>query len=803
MIHDLWQDIRHALRSMFHNLGFTATVVLVLALGIGANSTLFGIVDAVILRPLPYPESDRIVSISMANEDGNDVGRLDDPTAQLLAGSALRNFDAVALSNGTGANLTGGSAPERVAGARTSASFFEVMGVAPVVGRTFTADELRKGGPSAVIIGNGLWKRDFGGDPSVLGRAVQLDDRNYTVVGVMPEGYDYPNDAEYWLPLPPSEPMAGGGYMYVDVIGRLKSGVSVPGGVAELKSVRSRYAAELPSDLQSATLRAMTLHERAYGNLRPALLMLLGTVGCVLLIACANVANLLLARAAVRRREFALRTALGAARSRLVQQVLVESVLLALLGGAVGLALPLYGMPLLAAFGPDDLRSVPDIAVNGGVLVFTLAVSLGTGVLFGSAPAIALASGDVQIALRNGGTTLLGEGGRTGPRRVLVAAELALAVVLLTGAGLLVKSFINFRGVDPGFTAEGVLNATVTLPETRYESAVAQEQFFRELLSRVRAIPTVESAALSSITPLGGFNMIRRSDPNANSPIQLAVPQFAVSAVGTEYFDVFGIPVIAGREFAEQDDARAEPVVIISESMARAAFPGHRAVGEQLALGDDESYTVVGVVADVRQRPAQAVPLPMVYRPRLQAGSSTYGHISLRTRDGTDPLTLVPALRAALRAVDATQPLSHITTMEALLSESIAPRRFNVLLLGSFAALACVLAAVGLYGVIAFLVAQRTREIGLRMALGAEARQIVLAVLRQGLRVAAAGVVVGITASLVLSRIVEGMLFGITRHDPMVFVAVPLLLLGVAALAIVIPARRASRVDPVIALRAE
>lgn len=486
-----------------------------------------------------------------------------------------------------------------------------------------------------------------------------------------------------------------------------------------------------------------------------------------------------------------------------MRQVLVESVLLALLGGALGLVLPVYGMPLLAALGPGDLRSVPDIAVNGGVLLFTLVVSLGTGVLFGSAPAIALASGDVQIALRNGGTTLLGEGGRTGPRRVLVAAELALAVVLLTGAGLLVKSFINFRGVDPGFTAEGVLTATVTLPETRYESAAVQEQFFRDLIARARAIPGVESAALSSVTPLGGFNMTRRSGPKSNSPIQLAVPHYAVSTVGTKYFAVFGIPVLAGREFAEQDDSRAEPVVIISESMARAAFPGRRAVGKRLELGGDESYTVVGVVADARQLPAQAVPLPTMYRPRLQSGPSMYGHISLRTRDGTDPLALVPALRAALHGVDTTQPLSHVTTMDARLSESIAPRRFNVLLLGSFAALACVLAAVGLYGVIAFLVAQRTREIGLRMALGAEARQIVLAVLRQGLLVASAGVAVGMAASLALSRIVEGMLFDVTAHDPIVFVAVPLLLLGVAVLAIALPARRASRVDPAMALRGE
>jgi putative ABC transport system permease protein len=801
MMHDLPQDIRYAMRTMVRNPGFTATVVLVLALGIGANSALFGIVDAAVLRPLPYPESERIVSVSMLGGDGSDIGRVDEPSAQVLARSPLRAFDAIAISSGAGANLTGGSAPERVSGARISGTFFDVMGVAPALGRSFTSDELLKNGPPAVILSDGIWKRDFGADPTVLGRVVQLDDRGYTVVGVMPDGYRYPNQAEFWLPLVAAEP-GGGGFRFVDVIGRLKPDVGVGAGLAELESVRRQHAGELPPIVGVTRLHAVTLHERAYGDLRPALLILLGTVGCVLLIACANVANLLLARAASRRREFALRTALGASRTRLMRQLLVESAALALLGGALGLLIPFYGLPLVVALGPAELQSVQGVALNGQVVLFTLAVALGTGLIFGCAPAFSLASGELETALRESGAARLGSG-RVGPRRLLVAVELALAVMLLVGAGLLVKSFARFRGVDPGFDPAGVVTATISLPLPRYESAAARDQFFRELMSRARTIPGVESAALSSVTPLRGFEMTRLRDPANPMSRGLPVPQLVISTVGSQYFRVFGIRVLEGREFNEGDEASTKPVTIISESLARAAFPGRGAVGERLSFGGAEGYTVVGVVADARQLPGSAEPYPAMYSPTLHSEPLRYASISLRVRAGTDPTTIVPALRSALQEADPSQPLSRVTTMESIFRESMAPRQFNMILLGSFAALACVLASIGLYGVIAFLVTQRTREIGLRMALGAEARQVLLAIMRDGLLLALVGVAAGLAASLALSRVVEGMLFQVTRHDPIVFVSVPILLLAVAALATALPARRASRVDPATALRAE
>lgn len=802
-MHGFSQDIRYAARSIRRSPGFTATVVLVLALGIGANSTLFAIVNAVLLRPLPFPESGRILSLSMASGDGSDIGRLDEPTAQLLSRSRLRQFDAIAFSNGTGANLTGGGAPERVTGARISSGFFDVMQVAPALGRTFAQEELVSGGPPVVILGDGLWKRDFGADPRVVGRVVELDDVSYTVVGIMPPGYDYPDDAEYWLPLPSTAQIEGDGYFFVDAIGRLKSGVTLESAVAELEAIRRRHATQLPAGLRDTRLRAMTLHERAYGELRPVLLILLGTVGCVLLIACANVANLLLARATIRRREFSLRTALGAATSRLVQQLLLESAMLALLGGALGLLFPLYGLQLLSVIGPRDLQTVPGISVNADVLLFTLVVSLATGLIFGTAPALALVRGNVHDDLRSGGGTLHGGGGRTGPRQALVAAELSLAVVLLVGAGLLIRSFANFRGVDPGFRPGGVLTATINLPAVRYASSASREEFFRDLLSRSRAIPGVEAAALSGVTPLGGFQITRRLAPRDGAAAQAALPQFAMASVGTDYFAVFGVPLLAGREFTEGDVAGSVQVAIISRSMARAAFPGRGAVGERLEIGDDESYVIVGVAADARQLPSRATPMPMLYTSQLQSEAPRYSHISIRARSGTDPVSLVPALRAALHTVDATQPLSDITTMESLLSQSMTPRRFNMLLVGSFAVLACALAAVGLYGVIAYLVAERTREIGLRMALGAESRQLVLTVLRQGMQLVLIGVGVGVFGSLALSRLLDGMLFQVAADDPLVLIAVPLLLLAVAALAVVIPARRASRVDPLIALRAE
>jgi putative ABC transport system permease protein len=799
----LAQDLRYALRQLRKNAGFSVIVVLMLALGIGANSALFGIVNAVLLRPLPYPTADRIVSISLVAK-GNDMERIDDPTVQVLLQEQPRLFTALAASNGTGANFAGGAAPERVSGARISANFFRVMGMAPALGRSFATEELQRDGPPVVILGHGLWARDFGSDPRILGQAVKLDDKSYTVVGVMPAGFRYPDQAEYWLPLTPLPSVGGGGHFFVDMVGRLAPGVSVDAARAELMALRRTHAAELPAALQDTQLRVMSLHERMYGDLRPALLILLGTVGCVLLIACANVANLLLARAASRRKELALRAALGASRTRLVRQLTVESLVLAILGGACGLLLPVYGLHLFASFGPRSLTSVPGIAVDGRVLAFTLGVSVLTGLLFGLAPALTISHGDLHDALKDGGTRMAWSVARGSPRRVLVTAELAIAMVLLIGAGLLAKSFVRFHAIDPGFHAAGVLTADLALPSARYPDSISQTAFYRRVLERVRALPGVEAAALTQTTPLGGFYM-SATLPSASGGGAAPgdAPRYAMTPVGTEYFRTFGIPLRAGREFTDADDRSALPAAVISESMARIVFGHEPAVGKQLTLGGDEHYTVVGVAADVRQLPSVATPLPAVYTALRQAGSSTYRRIALRARAGSDPLALAPAVRQVVRSVDPEQPISSVRTMEERLADSMAPRRFNALLLGAFAVLALLLAASGLYGLIAYLVAQRTHEIGVRMALGAERRDVLALVLRQGLTLTLGGVVVGFVAAFALTRLLASMLFDVTTTDPVIFVVVPLVLIAVAVMATLLPARRAARVDPMIALRAE
>ena len=795
-MNEIFLDIRDATRSMRRTPGFTAIVVAILSLGIGANSALFGIVNAVLLRPLPYPGSDRIVSIASAG-GGDEV--LDAQTIRAVLGERTRSFAALASYTPDGANLTGGDEPERVDGGSASPRFFEVMGVHPALGREFSPEEARDGSTGVVIIAHTLWKREFGGDPGVIGHKVELDDRSYQVIGVMPAGFAYPHGAEYWLPLELPRPEAGSTY-YAYLLGRLRPGVSLDAARSEFGVLQRSHAAELSADYEKNAISIVSLHERTFGDLRSALLILLGTVGCVLLIACANVANLMLARAAARRRDLAVRSALGAARSRLVRQLLVESVLLSLLGGSLGVMLAVNALDLFAAAAPARLARVPDVSLDGRVLLFTFLISLFTGLLFALAPAFAVARGNLNDVLKDGGSRGNVGSGSVNARRLLVTAELAIAAVLLIGAGLLVKSFDRFRQIDSGFRTADVLRASITIPAARYSNPTSVEAFFRDALARVRAIPGVEAATLSDIAPLGGSAMMTARSTDSTGAVRQS-PMIAIGTVGTGYLRTFRIPLLAGRDFTEADGATAPPVAIVNESLARYFFPGGHAVGEQLSLGAEAAYTIVGVVADVRMSAPRPDSPPAIYFPVAQSGISRFATISIRAR--SDPLALVPALRAAVRSVDPEQPVSSITTMDEVLAEFMAPRRFNALLIGSFAALALGLSALGLYGLISYLVTQRTHEIGVRMALGAERRDVVRAVLRQGMWPALGGVGAGVVASLGLTRLLAGMLFRVESRDPVVFVAVPLVLLAVAVLATAIPARRASRVDPATALRAE
>lgn len=794
-MNDLLLDVRDAARSMRRSPWFTATVVAILALGIGANTAIFGLVNAVLIRPLPYPHSERIVSIASAGGGGEVI---DVQTVRALIDAPSRSFDALAAYLPAGANLTGGDAPERVGGGSVSERFFQVMGVHPVMGREFSRNELADSLARVVIIGDGLWKRDFGSDPEILGRSVKLDGTSYVVIGVMPAGFSYPRGAEYWLPisLPMPEPNS---MYYASLLGRLRPDVPLEAARSEFAALQRAHASELPDDYEANPVSMVSLHERIYGDLRPALLILLGAVGCVLLIASANVANLLLARAARQRRDLAVRSALGAGRARLVRQLLIESGLLSLLGGVIGVVIAINVLDVFAAAAPARLLRVPGVALDGRVLLFTLGVSLLTGLLFGLAPALSVARSNINDVLKDGGSRRFA-GGAAAPRRVLVVAELAIAVTLLIGAALLVKSFVRFRSIDSGFRADDILRARIPLPEARYSNPPLIESFYRDVLARVRAIPGVESAALSDIEPLGGSVMMRTATTDSTGVVRRS-PMIAKGIVGTDYFRTYGVPLLAGRDFTDADGASAPRVAVINEALARYLFPGKPAVGEQISLGANSPYTVVGVVADVRMNAPRPNSPPAIYFPMAQRDLVSIATISIRAR--SDPLSLVPALRAAVRSVDPDQPISGVTTMEAELADFMAPRRFNALLLGSFAALALALAVLGLYGVISYVVAQRTREIGIRMALGAERRDVVRAVLRQGMAVALGGVLLGVAAALALTKVIAGLLFNVASRDPVVFAAVPLLLLGVAALATLLPARRASRVDPVIALRAE
>lgn len=794
-MNDLLLDLRDATRSMRRNPWFTATVVAILALGIGANTAIFGLVNAVLLRPLPYPDSDRIISIG----SGGGSESVNAQIVRALIDEPTRSFEALAAYTPDGANLTGGDEPERVGGSNVSSRFFQVMGVHPAIGREFSPAETSDSLAGVVIIGDGLWKRDFGSDPRIIGRSVRLDERSYVVIGVMPDGFAYPSGAEYWLPLdlPRPEP---GSVFYAYFLGRLRSGVSLDAARSEFANLQRSHAAELPEGYEKDAISMVTLHERTYGDLRPALLILLGTVGCVLLIACANVANLLLARAAGQRRDLAVRSALGAGRARLVRQLLVESVLLSLLGGVIGLVAGLDALQIFAAAAPARLAQVPGLALDGQVLFFTITVSILTGLVFGIAPAFSIARSNLNDVLKDGGSRRFAGGAAANPRRVLVAAELAIAVTLLIGAALLVKSFVRFRNVDPGFRSNDVLRAGITLPGARYSNPAAIESFYRDAMARIRAIPGVEAATLSNIAPLGGSVMMKTRTTDSTGAVK-ASPMIALGTVGTDYFRTYGVPLVAGRDFTDADGATAPRVAIINESLARYLFGERSAVGEQLTLGAPKPATIVGVVADLRMSAPRPGSPPAIYFPLAQSTPSGYATISIRAR--SDPLALVPSVRAAVRSVDPEQPVAGVTTMDQVLAEFMAPRRFNALLLGSFAALALVLAALGLYGVISYIVTQRTREIGIRMALGAERRDVVQAVLLQGMGLAVAGVVLGVMASLALTRVLAGLLFEVQSRDPFVFAFAPLLLLAVAALAIVIPARRASCVDPAIALRAE
>jgi putative ABC transport system permease protein len=810
----LWQDLRYGARMLLRKPGFTLIAVLTLALGIGANTAIFSVVNAVLLRPLPYMQPEQLVWIW----ETSPKDEIKDEPASVPNfidwRSQNQSFSEMAAFAGTTTVLTNAGEPERIPGTSVTANFFATIGVNPMLGRGFVADENKPGNNHAVILSYELWQRRFSADPKMIGQKITLNGNPHEVVGVMPPGFknpqpDEPRPTELWLPLSLNPAQAGRRSDFLRVVARLKPEVSINQARAEMGTITGRLAEQYPQTNYGWGVTILPLHERIVGNLRPALWTLTGAVGFLLLIACANVANLLLARAASRQQEIAVRSALGAGRGRLVRQFLTESVLLALLGGVAGLIVGWWGVELLLALKPGNIPRLGEVRLSGQVFAFTSALALLTGIIFGLVPALHATTPNLNESLKEGGRGAT-DGVWSGRlRSALVVAEIALALVMLVGAGLMTRSFMRLQQVDPGFNPERVVTALIVLPVSKYPEGPQVTAFFHQLLERVRATAGVESVALGSGVPLatGAYNTFfieGRPVPRPEEP----QPDADYIRVSRDYFPALGIQFIRGENFAAQYAADAPGVAIISQSMARKYFPNEDPIGKRLTTGNPQPppgqtvpwRTIIGVVADTPSERLDAPPYAQFYVPFDQTGQRS---LLLITRTAGDPLQVVGALRAATWSLDKDQPLYNVRTMNDRMANSVAIRRFNMLLISIFAGLGLLLAAVGIYGVISYSVNQRTHEIGIRVALGAQSRDILRLIVGEGLRLTLTGVGSGLIAAFGLTRLMTTLLFEVSATDPLTFAGIALLLTFVALLACWIPARRATKVDPMIALRCE
>jgi putative ABC transport system permease protein len=804
---DILQDLRYGLRMLWRNPGFTSVAVLALALGIGANSAIFSVVNTVLLKPLPYPHPAQLV---MLWENATHLGFPKDtpsPANFLDWRRQSTVFTGMAALDTKNFNLTGVGEPERLDGWRVSANLFDLLGVQPRLGRGFLPEEDTPG-THVVILSHGLWERRFGSDPQIIGRALNLNGESYSVVGVMPRGIEVPTPdnwkGELWVPIAfPSEEAQLRGSHYLEVIARMKPGVALKQAQAEMETVAARLAQQYPETNTRVGTVVNPLHEELVGKIRPALLLLLGAVGFVLLIACANVANLLLARAAVRQKEIALRLALGASRSRLTRQFLTESVLLATVGAGVGLLVAFAGLRILKTFIPDTISQADSIGLDAKVLVFTALVAVVTGLIFGLAPATQASNFSLNETLKEGGRDAAGGGKGVRIRGLLVIAEVAVSFVLLIGAGLLINSFLHLRNLDPGFRADHLLTAKIDLPELKYRDENQRIPFLDEVLRRVNALPGVQSAAIASNLPLtyNGDSMYITVEgiPDPLPDQQLDV---IFRAIGPGYFSTMGIPLVRGRDFTDQETTQTGLTVVVSEKLAQHFWPNQDPIGKRLKSGATTPWReVIGVVKDVRQNDFIAAPKMQMYVSYRQLKFVAPNALVVRTR--VEPMSLATALRNAVWAVDKDQPVSNINAMDHIVASAVARQRFSTMLLGVFATLALLLAAVGIYGVMSYSVAQRTREIGIRMALGAQRRDVLKMTVKQGLKLVVTGVAIGLVAAVVLTRVMTSLLFGVSATDPVTFVSISFVLMSVAMLASYIPALRATKVDPMVALRAQ
>jgi predicted permease len=807
MLWSIMQDVRFAARGIIKRPAFSAVVLATLTLGIGANAAIFSVVNGVLLHPLPYRDVGRIVHIQ--HEDP--YWTVSEPEFKDYK-TDVRSLDRVAAWAPTQATLTGSGEPERINVIRVSDGFFDILGTPARLGRTFTPQEDTRGTNPVVILSDGLWRRRYGADPQIIGKTIELSARRLTVVGVMPPPFAFPqSDVALWVPLRLDyDSLWTRNNHYLRLLGRAGP-THTPAGVgAELNTLARAFVRDYPDIYGIAPLRVTVtpISDQLLGRTRPYLLALLGAVGFVLLIACVNVANLLLARGESRRKELAIRTALGATRRRLVRQVLTESLIYAACGGIAGTVAAWWGVRLLVAAAPSTIPRLDEVTIDGTVLAFTVALSLVTGLIFGLVPALRGSHGDSAETLKEGGKTAGQARGVHRARGALVVAEVALAVVMLTGAGLMVRSLLKLQAIDLGFDARHVLAMDLALPQREYTPERAVE-YFRAVLERIRGIPGVESAAAVGDLPI--------ADPNSNWSINLDgrelknigdAPAAMPQQVTPQYFRVMGIPVVRGRVFTEQDRAGAPPVVVINEAMAKEHWPGTDPLGHTLKMFNPQSpwVTIVGVVKDVRSSGFEERVPPTMYFPHAQAGESAYYtplSMDLVIRTAGDPTASAGAIREAVRGLDRNVPISRVQSMERIVATSIASRRFSTTMLVTFAAVALALAGIGIYGVISYAVSQRTFEIGLRMALGAQRMEVLRLMMAHGMRMAVLGLAIGLAGALAITRLLASLLVGVTTMDPVTFAVVIAVLLAVALLACYVPARRATTVDPMEALRTE
>ncbi|MCI0339302.1 MAG: ABC transporter permease [Acidobacteria bacterium] len=793
----LWQDLRYGVRMLIKNYGFALVAIITLALGIGANTAIFSVVNAVLLRPLAYSDPERLVTFR-SNEsvlDLADVKAWNQSFAE-IGGNTIQPLDYV-----------GSGDPVQWRAGLVTGDFFKTLGVSPLLGRVITTDDDKQGGPFLVVLSYSLWQQQFGGQSDIVGKRVTLSGNNYTVIGVMPADFKTPRDeTDAWCPVRVVSPVAAvyRGVHFLRVYARLKPGVTLAQAQSEMSAIDKRLAEAFPAENKRRRTVLIGLHERVVGEVKPALMVMFFAVGLVLLIACANFANLLLARAAAREQELVVRVALGAERWRLTRQLLTESSLVALLGGAVGVLLALWGVSLLIALKPENLPRLDSISVDARVLLFTLALSLATGIIFGLAPAWHATRVNVSDALKEGGRGTAGTS-RQRVRSALVVVEMAMALVLLIGAGLLIKSFWQLRTVKPGFNPDNLLTMRIDLPEARYLEIPKQTQYRRALLEEVNALPGVQTVIVSEL-PLSGEWLTHDFAVEGQQLAAGEEPDVQTRSIEGDYFRVMQIPLLAGRDFTPHDNKSAPQVGIVNESLAQRFFKGQNPLGKRVrwARGEpDDWITIIGVVGDIKHFALDDAEEPALYTPYPQSKSSWKRWINLVIRSQSDPATIVGAVKNRVWKIDGQIPVTRVRTMAEVIGASVAARRFNMLLLAIFAGVALLLTAVGIYGVIAYSVTQRTQEIGIRVALGARPRDVLGLIVAQGLLLALMGVSIGLIAAFGLTRLMSNLLYGVSATDAATFGLISLLLFFVSLIACYIPARQATKVDPMVALRNE